>query len=391
MLKRPGIVAAMMLALAACSNVVPAPVEYRTPLSSRGETQPDPRPSNRAEAPQPSARPDSKAQQSKAQGPAKVTIVSAPATPGMRTATVQKGDTVYAIARRTGVSPRSIISANGLEAPYRIQPGQVLKLPAPRTHTVGRGDTIYGISRGYGVDMTLLARLNKIGPPYEIRSGQVLMLPEGGTPAPLPVSSAAVQPAQRAAQKPVSIVPVSPPAEMTREEVTSAPVAEQPEKPKTTAKAPAPLKPRVVAPADAPLAQPKAPSSTSTKPSRYGFVWPVRGKIISGFGPKGRGLHNDGVNISAALGTPVQVAADGVVAYAGNELRGYGNLLLIRHPNGYTTAYAHNDTLLVRKGQKVKRGMVIARAGRTGGVKTTQLHFEIRKGKQAVDPVRYLP
>ncbi|MGB8275382.1 MAG: M23 family metallopeptidase, partial [Alphaproteobacteria bacterium] len=120
------------------------------------------------------------------------------------------------------------------------------------------------------------------------------------------------------------------------------------------------------------------------------FAWPLKGRIVSPFGPKKGGEHNDGINIAAARGAPVRAADDGVVTYAGNELRGFGNLVLIRHDDGWTTAYAHNEQLLVKRGDAVKRGQVIAKAGSSGSVATPQLHFEIRRGRRAVDPAAYL-
>ena len=124
-------------------------------------------------------------------------------------------------------------------------------------------------------------------------------------------------------------------------------------------------------------------------PAREGslFIWPVKGKLISSFGAKGRGLHNDGVNIMAPKGTVVRSAGSGIVAYAGNELRGFGNLLLIKHGNGWVTAYAHNEILTVRRGDKVKKGQAVARVGSSGNVFRPQLHFEIRKGNKAIDPI----
>jgi murein DD-endopeptidase MepM/ murein hydrolase activator NlpD len=116
----------------------------------------------------------------------------------------------------------------------------------------------------------------------------------------------------------------------------------------------------------------------------------VQGEIASGFGPKAGGTQNDGVNIVARRGTAVHAAADGVVVYAGNELRGYGNLLLVRHAGGWMTAYAHNDELLVGRGAKVKRGQVIAKVGGTGGVSSPQLHFELRQGGRPVDPLQVM-
>ncbi|HVJ35458.1 MAG TPA: LysM peptidoglycan-binding domain-containing M23 family metallopeptidase [Terriglobia bacterium] len=120
------------------------------------------------------------------------------------------------------------------------------------------------------------------------------------------------------------------------------------------------------------------------------FGWPVQGKVVSKFGATADGLRNDGINISAPAGAPVVAAADGVVAYAGNELRGFGNMILIRHADGWVTAYAHNESLTVKKGDTVKRGQTIARVGQTGNVTSPQLHFEIRKGTSAQDPTKYL-
>ena len=120
------------------------------------------------------------------------------------------------------------------------------------------------------------------------------------------------------------------------------------------------------------------------------FRWPVRGRIISGFGAKTNGQQNDGINLAVPEGTPVKAAEDGVVAYAGNELKGYGNLVLVRHANGFVSAYANASEILVKRGDNVKRGQTIARAGQTGNVTSPQLHFEIRKGSIPVDPTRYL-
>jgi murein DD-endopeptidase MepM/ murein hydrolase activator NlpD len=117
-----------------------------------------------------------------------------------------------------------------------------------------------------------------------------------------------------------------------------------------------------------------------------GFRWPARGRIIQGFKSGG----NDGINISVPEGTAVKAAENGVVAYAGNELKGYGNLVLIRHPNGFVSAYANNGEIEVKRGDSVKRGQTIAKSGQSGNVATPQLHFELRKGSTPVDPTNYL-
>jgi murein DD-endopeptidase MepM/ murein hydrolase activator NlpD len=132
------------------------------------------------------------------------------------------------------------------------------------------------------------------------------------------------------------------------------------------------------------LAAPAAASASNK------MRWPAQGRIVSGFGRRIDGTHNDGINISVPLGTEVHAAESGVVAYAGSELKGYGNLVLLRHDNGWVTAYAHNDQLTVKRGDKVQRGQIIARAGRTGSVDQPQLHFELRQGSKPVDPVPFL-
>jgi murein DD-endopeptidase MepM/ murein hydrolase activator NlpD len=131
----------------------------------------------------------------------------------------------------------------------------------------------------------------------------------------------------------------------------------------------------------------KAAEAVGSVPS---FGWPVHGRVIAGFGLATNGVQNDGIDLSVPQGTPIKAADDGVVAYAGNELKGYGNLVLIRHGSGYVTAYAHASEILVKRGETVKRGEVIAKAGDTGNVKTPELHFEIRKGATPVDPAQFL-
>lgn len=265
--------------------------------------------------------------------------------------TVKKGDTVYSLSRRHNVPIRSLIETNGLSAPFLLSPGQRLKLPPASVHVVRKGDTIYSISRRYNVDMSLLARQNKLKEPYSIYEGQFLKLPGSIVEKP-------------AAQVAVRSAAVKTPA-------------------KTAAKASA--KKTTPATKKNAVRLPPAPNRSQSK-----FAWPVDGKIMTKFGAAGAGRHNDGVNIKVAEGTAVRAAENGVVAYAGNELKGFGNLLLIKHADGWITAYAHNKQLLVKRGQTVRRGQPVAKAGKTGGAKESQLHFEIRKGTKAVDPLLYL-
>jgi murein DD-endopeptidase MepM/ murein hydrolase activator NlpD len=132
--------------------------------------------------------------------------------------------------------------------------------------------------------------------------------------------------------------------------------------------------------------QPAEPKATAEAKLR----WPVKGRIISSFGPQSDGTQNDGVNVAVPLGTEVLAAETGVVAYAGSEVRGYGNLVLVRHDNGWVTAYAHNDQLLVQRGDRVRRGQVLGKAGKTGSVDQPQLHFEVRQGPKPVDPLPHM-
>ena len=175
-------------------------------------------------------------------------------------------------------------------------------------------------------------------------------------------------------------------------------VAAHPPTPPPKTAQPQTVKPKKVA--SLPAAQNahvKEPAATQTvvktaEPSGAmpSFRWPVRGRVIAGFGSKPNGTQNDGINLAVPEGTPIKAADDGVVAYAGDELKGYGNLVLIRHTNGFVSAYAHASELMVKRGDTIKRGQVIAHAGQTGNVTSPQLHFEIRKGSTPVDPTQYL-
>jgi murein DD-endopeptidase MepM/ murein hydrolase activator NlpD len=281
---------------------------------------------------------------------------------------VAKGDTLYTISRRYDVPLRSIIDANHLDPPFQVAAGTKLDLPQERFHVVQQGDTLYGIARTYGVDVSSLASLNRLSAPYALHAGQTLYLP------------ASVEPAGKS----VTTAPSS------AGSVSAAP-GQKPEAP-STAGEPPPQKPgQPGAQKEAGAAPP--PAQTKPPPPRTGkgFEWPVQGRIIERYGGGPNGTHNDGINIATRTGEPVHAADDGVVAYAGNELRGYGNLVLIKHSGGYMTAYAHNSQLLVKRGEIVKRGQEIAKAGSTGTVDSPQLHFEIRQGTHAIDPTSLLP
>ncbi len=286
---------------------------------------------------------------------------------GENVVTVQAGETLFGLARRHKVPPRAIIEANGLKPPYQLLVNQTLTIPSGTEHEVKPGETIYTVAQRYGADPYDLARVNGVRPPYALKTGEKLMIP-GRTVA---------------AARPSAITPGAPPS---KDAVSVQPIA-----PPTQAPPPVAGTPPAPAPEPQPAPEPLPEKAVDVAIGGAGkLAWPVRGRVISGYGVKEKGLRNDGINIAAPRGAPVRAADTGTVAYAGNELRGFGNLLLIRHRNGIVTAYAHTDQILVKRGETVKRGQVVARVGNTGGVPSPQLHFEVRQGRRAVDPERYL-
>lgn len=292
--------------------------------------------------------------------------VSDAAFVGANAVKVGPGDTVYALSRRHRVPVPAIIRANNLKPPYLLNVGQRIVLPRGKQHKIGPGDTLYSIAQSYDVGLYELARLNDIGPPYTARLGATLVIPESEEKQPAPTAKAAPTPPPPAPKPAPTPAPVKKTPRPDSEVSPSGQIVLLP-----------PTKPPV------PVPPPPARSGS-------GFIWPVKGTVISNFGAKKGGLRNDGINIRASRGTPIFAAENGVVAYAGNEIRGFGNLLLIKHTDGYITAYAHGDKLLVSRGQKVKRGQHIATVGSTGSVGEPQLHFEVRKGRRPQDPKKYL-
>ena len=319
--------------------------------------------------------------------------------------TVAQGDTVEGISRRHGVPPTALMHANNITAQAALYPGQQLVIPryvaapaatppaaptrvataaplatrpasvpvsapaatpvaaagTPGVHVVAPGETLSKISRLYGKPIGEIAKANNIRPTVPLKIGDRLSIPGVRTSAAAPkvnVSVAQAKAAVPAASKEVVSEPAHSAAMVT-------PMAAE------------------TSPKDAA----KTAEAAGALPT---FRWPANGRVIAGFGTSPNGVQNDGINLALPEGTSVKSAEDGVVAYAGNELKGYGNLVLVRHPNGYVTAYAHAKEILVKRGDQVKRGQVIARSGQTGNVNAPQLHFEIRKGASPLDPMRFL-
>jgi len=297
---------------------------------------------------------------------AQPTFQQVAAAPASGRYVVAKGDSLYGIARRFGLPIRAVIDANDLQPPYALTVGQELKVPNAQIHEVAAGDTIYNIAQRYDIDRSELVRLNGIQPPYTIPLGQKLILPTPG-------SAVDTEPAP-------TEVAYTPPQEPMGEAATEAPqTAVTTPEPAAPAPSPAPSVVRTPEKVRAALANPPARAGSS-------FLWPVQGPLLSSYGAKAGGEHNDGINIAAPRGTPVRAAENGVVAYAGQELKGFGKLLLVKHADGWVTAYAHNEELLVGAGDRVKRGQTIAKVGSSGHVDRPQLHFEVRRGTRAVNP-----
>ncbi|HEU0117858.1 MAG TPA: peptidoglycan DD-metalloendopeptidase family protein [Alphaproteobacteria bacterium] len=301
-------------------------------------------------------------------------------TPGS-TITVNGNQNVYSVARQNNVSMRDLIVLNNLQPPYTLAPGQTLTLPsatsAGGTYLYGNGSastaspTNYGgnFHNGYAptpASSPSPAIETQSLPPIETKPIQSQPLPASkfdAQPVPAPTSTKGTLGTLPAKSSPV--------------EALNQPTA--PAKPVATTATPAKTNVVTEQPPAAPVATPTSVPSTT-------MLWPVQGPILSAFGPKGQGLNNDGINIGAPKGAPVVAAQNGIVVYAGNEMKGFGNLVLIRHKDGWVTAYAHLDRTLVSKDGVVAQGDEIGTVGKTGNVPSPQLHFETRYEGKPVDP-----
>ncbi len=312
---------------------------------------------------------------------------------------VGTSDTLDGLAKRYNVSAAAILQANGYKGPRVLSPGQQLIIPKPTAvataapspapaasrpvavgaapssvHIVNRGDTLMSIARRNNVPVGELAKANNLDHTARLSLGMKLTVPGSkstaiaAAPAAQPVAALApAQPATTVAASATKMASAGGPPQAARLASATTNVTE--EKPVVEQ---APVKPS---------------EATGALPT---FRWPVRGKVITTYGAKTNGKSNDGINLAVPEGTPVKAAEDGVVAYSGNELKGYGNLVLVRHSNGYVTAYAHASELMVKRGDTIKRGQIIAKSGQSGEVGSPQLHFEIRKGSSPVDPLQFL-
>lgn len=344
--------------------------------------------------------------------PAPLQATKAPVVAGS-TVEVQQGDSLYAISKRHHVSIAALMDLNGLKN-ATLKPGQKIILPAnarrpiaksatppPATSIVGQaaplspvpvtsvpaaaasapthaavapagdwdgsyvvksGDSLYGIARAHKIPVAELQRQNGITDALKMKPGMSLKVPAGATPsAEQAVTAPAAAPSNAATSGGVRLL--NPPADaLPTKEAVAAPAV------------------KVAGPAIA----------TSAGAAHGKFRWPARGNVLAGFGKRPDGAHNDGINIALSKGADIAAADAGTVAYAGSEIKAYGNLILIRHEGGWVTAYAHADQLLVKRGDAVTRGQVIAKAGSSGSVDQPQVHFELRQGSKPVDPAPHM-
>ncbi len=327
------------------------------------------------------------------------------------------GDTLIGLSRQYDVTVLGIVRENGLTND-QIQAGQILTMPNEFVHVVQPGDQALTLANRYSVPFADLVAANGLHRPYVIIPEQRLAIPRGPVntqtaqqPAALPESQPVTN---QAPSGPVIIgsgAPKAPEAQAKQPATeaqgqqaasqsqphTTAPQAATTETATSDGVSSAKTGPTPV-PRTRPANAPKSTAVATTKPvakeepkkpaakAQTGFLLPVQGRIVSEFGPKSGGLHNDGINIAAPRGTPILATAEGEIAYAGDGLPGFGNLILVRHDDGWTSAYAHADSMAVKRGDQVKRGDTIGAVGSTGTVTEPQLHFELRKHDRAVDP-----
>ncbi|NBN62218.1 peptidoglycan DD-metalloendopeptidase family protein [Microvirga tunisiensis] len=307
---------------------------------------------------------------------------------------LREGDTVASVSKRYGVPAEAIMATNGLDRSSQLRSGQSIVIPtyvfaannASTSATPAPGKPVRLPPAGSAPEVTgsvppassLTAAIS--APSSKPAGSQAASQAVAGLAPAAPVASDARPTAPLVAGRPAPAAPATGPVTALREAPGST--------------LPASDRPAIDAVAGA--VQESAPVRTAAVDPQEAtagpmFRWPVRGRVISEFGTKPGGTRNDGINLAVPEGTPVKAAADGSVIYAGNELQGFGNLVLIRHDDGWVSAYAHNSEILVKRGDTIQRGQVISKAGATGSVSQPQVHFELRKDNKPVDPTRYLP
>lgn len=342
---------------------------------------------------------------------------------------VKKGDSLIEIARKLDTTVEQLRKDNNIKG-SNIQPGQDLKGPrsTAKAYVAGSGDTLDQIARRFSVTAAALRSENGLSRNATIRAGQRIRLPDGyrdrgpitatsrvaverpaappSTPAPAPAAETPPPPVRTPPPEPAPVLPSRPLP------YTPSPGVRPPPPPAQTRPVPPP--PAQTRPTPPPVSQPAPrPAPTTTRPPASGrpqvtdvaptsavsdaqisqlgrgrFIWPLQGDVVSEFGPKPGNQRNDGINIRARAGDPVRAAAAGDVVYAGDQVPGFGNLVLIKHEDGWVTAYGHLSRIDVRMTQKITQGQQVGQAGSTGGVPEPQLHFEVRYAPSPLDRAR---
>ena len=347
---------------------------------------------------------------------------------------VVRGDTVYSLAHKNNMTVSEFVKINNLQEPYKLSIGQKLttraavvstpktEMPAPIEKTakqeipnvitaekikeikaekkieqkpvakptstkrvdvteitVASGDTLYSISRKYEIPVNDLAVMNKLSAPFTLSVGQKIKVPKLDK-----VQTRSATEIKAAKAKPVANKPV------VKKEIKTAKESAKPVQKASAEQTTKNIKKQETPKQTKISSDPKRQLPKIAPRSASKFSWPLRGKILSGYGPKKGGLVNDGINIAGNLGAAVRASENGVVAYAGNEVKGMGNLIIIQHSDGWMTIYAHLDSMNVRRGMRVNVGDKIGTVGKTGKVDKPQLHFEIRKGTKSYNPTSYL-
>ena len=248
---------------------------------------------------------------------------------------VRKGDNLFSISRGFNIPIQELIKVNKINEPYKIFPSQNIFIPLNQKHKVAKGETLYSISRYYETTVFTLAKYNNIKNVNNIKVGKELIIPK---------RSEKIKKIKRKKW-------------------------------------------------DSNFKKKKIEKNNKAKVKdklNSNFIWPVKGKLISKYGKSKEGFYNDGINIDSKKGTRVISSQAGKVIYCGNEIPGYGNLILIKHSKNWITAYAHLNEVFTKKGKNVRKGEMIGSVGNTGNVRSPQLHFEIRKGKESVNPLKLL-
>jgi murein DD-endopeptidase MepM/ murein hydrolase activator NlpD len=300
---------------------------------------------------------------------------------------IEYGMTLESVAEKYEIPVEILAQENSIKYPYQVAIGQLIKIPVEKFHKVAVGETLETIAYIHDVNPQVLARVNGISSEEEMIPGSYLKIPptqfvnsEAALIKPLERSRLKSEEKEYSEDERESTLFVSPsPAQIPDTNVPTSQLETEFEDKFSS------LKPQL---SIEPTLTPKVPQSQLKLFTPLGdkrFEWPVQGPVLSQYG-KANGRFNEGINIAAPLGTPVSAAANGEVIYIGSELSGYGQLVIIKHEDDYMTAYAHNQNINVKRGQKVKKGIKIATVGTTGGVSTPQLHFSIRKGRKTIDP-----